>query len=180
MTTTTRSELSVSSPGAAQAPATGGRLGPLDVLVLSLWCGPAAGLIEVGAKVVYRSINPTGRLYLMSRHFVWLAPLSYLLLFSAVGVFLTLVTMCWPRRAGWLSSRVLCALTILPLLIVTYPQIYTWAWSILSLGIACVLVPRLERHATGLRWSLLKTLPCLLALVLVLAGFTFGRDWLKE
>ncbi len=47
-------------------------------------------------------------------------------------------------------------------------------------GLQPWLVPTLERHATGLRWFLLKTLPCMLGLVLVLAGFTFGRDWLKE
>ena len=51
---------------------------------------------------------------------------------------------------------------------------------IFCLGIASLLVPMLERHEIALRWSLLKTLPCLLGLVLVLAGFTFGRDWLKQ
>jgi arylsulfatase A-like enzyme len=180
MTTTTRTELTVSSPGAAQAPATQGRLGPLDVLVLSLWCGLAAGLLEVGARVLCRYIDTTYRLYNMSRHFVWLVPLTDLLLFSGIGLFLAVATKRWPRRGAWLSPRILCAFTILPMLMVAGPQIYTEAWLILSLGIASLLVPRLERHAIGMRWSLLKTFPCLLGLVLVLAGFQFGRDWQKQ
>ena len=74
MTRTTRTERSASSPGAAQRllPA---RLGPLDVLVLSLWCGLAAGLLEVAARVLCSCIG-LYPLYTMSRHFVWLVPLA--------------------------------------------------------------------------------------------------------
>ncbi len=93
MTTTTRNELSVSSPGPVKAPGTGGRFSPLDVLVLSLWCGLAAGLLEVGARVLCRWIDPTNRLYGLSRHYVWLAPLSTFLIFSGVGLFLALLVM---------------------------------------------------------------------------------------
>ena len=53
--------------------------------MLSIWCGLAAGWLEVGTRVLCRSINPTNRLYLMSRHFVWLTPLTNLLLFSGCG-----------------------------------------------------------------------------------------------
>ena len=42
------------------------------------------------------------------------------------------------------------------------------------------MAPVLERNETRLHRTLLKTLPCLLGLVLVLAGFVFGRDWLKQ
>ena len=73
------------------------RLGPLDVLALAAGCGLAAGWLEVGTRVLCRSIHPTGRMYLMSRHFVWLVPLSNLLLFSAVGLFLAVVTKLCPR-----------------------------------------------------------------------------------
>ena len=44
-------------------------------------------------------------MYLMSRHFVWLVPLSNLLLFFVVGMFLAVATKLWPRPAGWLSPR---------------------------------------------------------------------------
>jgi arylsulfatase A-like enzyme len=180
MASSNRTQQSVSVPGAAPAPATPRRLGPLDVLVLSLWCGLAAGLLEVAARVLSRSVDTPYRLYNLSRHFVWLVPISDLLLFSAIGVFLAVAAKCWPRPGSWLSPRILCAFAVLPMLMVAGPNIFTEAWLILSLGFASLLVPRLERRAIGLRRSLLKTLPCLLGLVLVLAGFTFGRDWLKQ
>ena len=66
------------------------------------------------------------------------------------------------------------------MLVVAFPQIYAEAWLVFSLGIASILVPRFERDAIGWRRSLLKTLPCMLGLVLVLAGFVLGRDWLKQ
>ena len=54
MARSTQTEQSVCLPGAAQAPATQRRLASLDVLVLSLWCGLAAGLLEVGARILCR------------------------------------------------------------------------------------------------------------------------------
>ena len=180
MSRTTGIEKNVSAPGTARSPAAQCHLGPLDVLVLSLWCGLAAGLLEVGARVLPRSIATSYQLYNLSRHFVWLVPLTDLLLFAGIGVFLAVVAKCWPRVGGWLSPRILCALTLLPMLIVGVPQIYAEAWFILSLGIAAVFVPTFERRAIGLRWWLLKTLPCMFASVLIIAGFLFGGDWLKQ
>ena len=62
------------------------RLGAIDLLVFAIWCGVAAGLLEVGARIVCRAINPFHRLYFMSRHFVWLTPLVNLALFLGLGV----------------------------------------------------------------------------------------------
>ncbi len=61
------------------------RLDPFDVLILSPWCGLAAGELEVAARVVYRALSSTQRLYLMTRHFVWLVPLINLALFVILG-----------------------------------------------------------------------------------------------
>ena len=76
------------------------RLGPLDVLLLSAWCGLAAGELEVATRIVARSLSATDRLYLMSRHFVWLVPAIDLGLFLSFGVILALATWLWPRRRG--------------------------------------------------------------------------------
>ncbi len=164
----------------AQPPAYPRRLGPMDVLLMAVWCGLAAGLLEVAARVLPRSFDTFFRLYGLSRHFVWLVPLTNLILFSGMGVFLAMVTKWRPRHGGWLAPRILGALTLLPMLIVAGPQIYAEAWFILSLGISSTVAPVLERNETRLHRTLLKTLPCLLGVVLVLAGLVFGRDWLKQ
>ena len=75
-----------SSPQTAQTLNLARRLGALDVLVLAVWCGLAAGLLEVGTRVLCRAINPVERLYLMSRHFVWLTPLVNLSPVSRAGI----------------------------------------------------------------------------------------------
>lgn len=155
------------------------RLGARDVLVLSSWCGLAAGLLEVGARVLWRwlGIHP---MYGMSRHFVWLVPLANLLMFSGVGALLALATRRWPRLAGWLSPRVLCAGAVLPTLLVVGQRIYAESWVIVSLGVASWVVPTLERHANGLRSALLKSLPALLGVVTVLAGLACGPGWVRQ
>jgi hypothetical protein len=90
------------------------RLGAWDVLVLSAWCGLAGGLLEVVTRVVCRYVDPTNWLYMLSRHFVWLAPLSSLLLFSTMGLFLALGTKLWPRRGAWFFARFICFWAVVP------------------------------------------------------------------
>jgi arylsulfatase A-like enzyme len=154
-------------------------LGPLDVLVLSAWCSLAGGLLEVGTRVVCK-ILPVHRSYGMSRHFVWMAPLSNLLLFSGIGLLLALATRFWPRRGGWLAARLVVSLAILPALVLMSPRIYLWAWAILALGIASCLMPIVESWpAEARRWQL-RSFPALAGIVLVLAGSQFGGDWLKQ
>jgi arylsulfatase A-like enzyme len=154
-------------------------LGPLDVLVLSAWCGLAGGLLEVGTKVVCK-VLPGHRMYELSRHFFWVAPLSNLLLLSAIGLVLAPATKLWPRRGGWLAARLVVFLAVLPVLFVTSPSIYPWAWAILAVGISVRLVAILERHPAEVRRWQVRTFPALAGVVMVLAGCVLGGDWLKQ
>jgi arylsulfatase A-like enzyme len=162
------------------APATAPRrLGPIDVLVLAVWCGLAAGLLEVGTRIVCRSLDPNGRMFLMTRHFVWLAPLSNLLLFAVMAPVLALATKLWPRAGGWFCPRLICFWSAFPSLMLASSRIYATAWALLAIGVAWRVTPLLERHAAGLRRRLLLSFPLLLVLVGTSAGFVFGGDWLK-
>ena len=151
------------------------------MLAWAVWLGLSAGLLEVGTRVLCRAIDPTGRLYLMSRHFVWLTPLANMLLFFGLGLLLGGHHRAWPRLGGWLSLRLLCALAIQPMLMVAVPAIFPAAWFMVALGIASRLVPWLESQPAKRRLSfLVRSLPVLLGLVLLLAGSVFGGDWLKQ
>ncbi len=169
-----------SSSEPARNPAGSRRLGPLDVLMLAAWCGLAGGLLEVATTVCVRNLIPTDRGYLMSRHFIWLTPVSNLMLFSAIGLLLAGVARLWPRHGGWLGPRLISFLAVFPVLIVTSPRLYPIAWMILAAGIASCIAATLEWHAPGLRRRLLLSFPGLLVVVLVLAGRVFGGDWLNE
>jgi arylsulfatase A-like enzyme len=154
------------------------RFGSIDQLVLSAWCGLAAGLLEVGTRIVCRFIAPHGRLYMMSRHFVWQAPLSNFLLFAALGLCLAISARLWPRFGRWLGPRLIGFCAILPVLMVISSQVYPLAWAMLALGIAWRLAAVLEAQGGALRAWLLWSFPGLVALVLVAASCVFGGDWL--
>jgi arylsulfatase A-like enzyme len=166
--------------GSAQGMEVTRRLGPVDVLVLSAWCGLAGGLFEVGTTICVRNLIATTRGYLMSRHFVWLAPLSNLMLFAAMGLLLAAVTWLWPRRGGWLVPRFITFLAVLPVLMVTSTRLYPIAWTILAAGIASCIAQILEWNAPRIRRRLLLSFPGLLVLVLILAGWVVGGEWLRE
>ena len=97
------------------------RLGPVHLVVLAAWCGLAAGELEVAVRFLHRTFGSTHRLFLMTRHFVWLIPLVDLALFLAAGAMLALAARRWPRRAGWLGPRLFVALALLPAL--TWPAL---------------------------------------------------------
>ena len=140
------------------------------------WCsrrgaGWPAGELEVAARVVNRALGSTHRLYMMTRHFVWLVPLIDLVLFLGIGA-------CWPwrpddgpARAGWWGPRLIIALAILPALALAGREIYLEAWAMVALGVAVRVAPMLDgtRPARGDGW--LRTGPALLGLVLLQAAW---------
>ncbi len=94
-------------PGAADRPAN--RPGPFAILGLSAWCGTVAGLLEVVTVVVHKRFFDTNRLLSMSRDFLWLIPLTDLLIFLIVGSIGALVVILRPtggsRAVVWALRR---------------------------------------------------------------------------
>ena len=119
-------------------------------------------------------------MYSMSRHFVWVGPLSNLLLFIGLGLLLAMATKLWPRLGGWLGSRLVCSLAILPALFVvsgrSIPGHGRYSRGESQPG----LVPILERNPIRMRRTQIRTFPALLGVVLVLAASMPAVDWLKE
>src|SRR4051794_3583872 len=66
--------------------------GPSGVFLLAAWCGLAGGLMEVATRLVCMSLGVSTQLFQMNRHFLWLAPLSNLLLFCGIGLILAVAT----------------------------------------------------------------------------------------
>jgi arylsulfatase A-like enzyme len=157
------------------------RLSSTEVLAWSVWLGLAAGMLEVGMRVLCRAIDPTHRIYLMNKHFVWLTPLANMLLFFSVGLFLATITRCWPRLGGWLSLRLLIAVLIQPMLLIAWPAIFSAAWFLFALGIAARSAPWVETQSAQRRkmfW--VRSLPVLMGIVALLAASVFGADWFKQ
>ena len=154
-------------------------LGSWHFLLLSAWCGLTAGLLEVGVTVLRKQTFDLNHLYWMSRHFVWLVPLTDLLIFLTLGVFLSLLVV-WGRRGRWLAPRLLCTFTLLPPIWAASPRIFGPAGFLLALGVTTRLVPILERHAAGFRRLVRLSFPIVAGLVPLMAASLWGQDRMKE
>ena len=157
-----------------------GRLGPVDVLMFAAWCGLAAGELEVVVRFARRALSTTDRMYLMTRHFVWLVPLVNLSLFLGFGVLCALATRRWPRLGGWTCPRLIVAWAVLPSLLLVGRGIYAEAWLILAIGVAVCVVPIIERRRAGMRRWLKWTTPPLLAAVAIQGGWIFADASLRH
>jgi arylsulfatase A-like enzyme len=165
------------SPRMVRVPA---GLRPYHWLVLSVWCGLVAGPIEVGTIVVRKSLVDLNQFYWISRHFVWLIPLTNLGVFLAVGVVLALLVLCWPRIGIGPAARLLCASALLPPFWAAFPRVYGLAGVILALGVASRLVPVLRRHAVGFHRVVRLSFPFLMAVTPLLGASVWLGDRLKE
>jgi arylsulfatase A-like enzyme len=154
--------------------------GLIALVWLAGWCGLVCGLLEVGALVAHKRLFDAKQLYGMSHHFVWMIPVTNLVIFLALGVLGCVVSWAWPSRGRWLFARLLCALTLLPMVLVAFPRVYGLACLIMVLGAAARLVPLMRNHAAG-SWRLVRlSFPLIFAVVAVLATQPWLGDWIKQ
>ncbi len=142
-----------SEPRPAGSPAAepgSNRPGLVSLLGYSAWCGLVAGLLEVGTIVLRKQAFDPNHLYGISRHFLWLVPLTNLCMLTALGLCGWIVCLASPGRGPWLVARVLFAVTILPVFFIAFPQIYSLAWLVAAFGTAVAVVPLFARDGPRL------------------------------
>ncbi len=142
----------------------------ISLLLLSACCGLYAGLLEVATIVLRKRWFDFDHFYRMTHQFVWLIPLSNLVVFLALGCLGAFLTLIWPHGGRRLFARVLCALFPVPALLVAFPQIYSLAWLIVGIGIATQVVPILERRGARFRRLVVFGLPAAIVIVVMLAA----------
>ncbi len=155
-------------------------LGLISILLLSVWCGLVAGLLEVGTIVVRKTTFDANHLYGMSRHFVWLIPLANLCIFVTLGLLGWVGCLAWPRPGGWLIKRGLCAIVLLPPVLIAFPRIYSLAWLAVTVGVAARLVPILESNRRGFRRAVQLSFPLFVGILLYLGGANWVNDQIKR
>jgi arylsulfatase A-like enzyme len=155
-------------------------LGPIKLLALALWCGPVAGLAEVASILVYKRFFDANQLLGMTRHFVWLVPLTDSLILLIAGLAGVLLVAARPAAGRWLLPRLLCLLTILPALLVLLPMVYGAALVLVAVGIAMRLVPLVERRPLAFRRVVLISSPFLALSIAVLTALPWLSDWRKQ
>jgi arylsulfatase A-like enzyme len=153
---------------------------PLALVALSAWCGLVAGLLEVATTIVRKRLVDLNKFYWMSRHFIWLIPLTNLLIFLGLGVVLALGSVYGGRRGRWLAPRLLAAFALLPIFWAAFPRIYGAAGFVLLLGAATRIVPVLQRHVGGLKRVVKVSFPAAFCVVGILAATLWGENRLHE
>ena len=110
----------------------------------------------------------------MSRHFVWLIPVTNL------GVFLALGLLGWVVDLGvaaprWLAGRArLVRDRAAPVVLVAFPRIYTLAWLAVTLGWPRGLFRFSSRIPGGSGGSVQVSFPVALGILLFLGGIALG------
>jgi arylsulfatase A-like enzyme len=171
---------------------TGSAVGPTDpvppqrrstlqtIILLSVWCGLVAGLLEVGAILIRKHLFDADRALRLSHHFAWLIPVANLCIFIALAVVGSAVVSIWPHRGRWLFTRTLAACTLLPPILAMFPKIYSAALLLVAAGIAVRIVPIIERNCWRLRPFSLAGFPLPLTIVAILAGSVLYRDHSRQ
>jgi arylsulfatase A-like enzyme len=154
-------------------------LGAWEALILSLWCGLVAGLLEVAVILLRKAVFDYNQLYWMSRHFLWLIPVVTTAIFAVVGLAMSLAVTFFRERGAIVGTRLLAALTLLPALWAAAPRIYGLAGFLLALGAGWRIVPFLESREIGVRRIVRLTLPIAAATVALTAASEWGSDRLR-
>ncbi len=145
------------------------------MLLMAVWFGLAAGLIELALLVVRVSAYEKG-FFLRSTHFVWMVPVSDLAIFGSWGLLLALgCWLGWRLPVRWVLGSFLFLACASQLLLV--PGLYSYACALLSAGIAYRATSWIEPRQAGL-WRLIRRgtppLMVILAMLVILANV---RDW---
>jgi arylsulfatase A-like enzyme len=139
---------------------------------VAAWFGLAAGLGEALSWAVRRHL--LHQLTFLSRDQVWMAPLTDVVLFLALGLFLQLGSRLLPDRWRWPVSifAFTCAATAAVLMV--WPQIAPWAVWLLGAGVGTRMAQSSAAREAEVTAALRRTLLPLGALVLLvgLVGMT--------
>ncbi|MBW3534256.1 MAG: sulfatase [Gemmatimonadetes bacterium] len=151
-----------------------GAWSPGWTLLLALWGGLVAGLLEASPLMLAERVGMPLRL---SHHFVWMIPIADTVLFLAVALAIVAVGRLWPTTpARRLSFGAFAGLGALCLLLVV-ESIHDAAAVVLSAGVGV----QASRMAGGrLARALLRLVPATTGLALLLVGALAGRAFAGE
>jgi arylsulfatase A-like enzyme len=139
----------------------------------TVWFGMVAGWLEVTLVLAQRAGNPHVSVDSLrtNQHFVWMIPVSDVLIFSVVGLSIALLARFRPGLAHWMIWRVPIGLSFLTWLLTVEGLTVTAAVS-LSCGLACNIGPYLENRTAAQQRLIWLSFPILTASLVLLTAVT--------
>ena len=149
--------------------------GPIQIGLLGLWLGIVVGLIEVGGLVAVRRITGTITYEILRTnwYYAWMIPVSYVILFGAVGLALGMLGAVWPRRWGFCASACVLSFLVAMALLLAVSWLHWVALLALALGASARVGPWVSARARGVYRVVRWTLPCLVVVVSVLVSWSW-------
>lgn len=147
-----------------------------NVVLVSVWAALLTGVGQAGITVFDADVRH--RVVHASRDVIWMAPLSYLLVFAVVGGVLAVIGWAVPRAVTLRVTTIVTLFVALVSLTLPYGMIARWASAAFALGCAVALGNWLSRD--GHRWRTQVSRQALVLAVLVLvagAGTRAARAW---
>jgi arylsulfatase A-like enzyme len=151
----------------------------INVLVIALWFGLVAGLLEGAASLFLHSL---GRLSGVWLEILWISPIFDALLFAVVGAALALSYLLFPRLPIITLAVFLFAFLAFSIWLgLALPwQVHTIALLVLSAGVAAVFTRWFQKHQIGTLRFWQRSLPIAAALTLLVLVGVQGSFWFLE
>jgi arylsulfatase A-like enzyme len=147
---------------------------------LAVWLGLVTAAAELSALAIQQYVLGTFVQH-SDIHLLWMIPVSDMLFSAVPGILLVLAHHRWPRILS--VKRVAFLLSVLAyvgVLFIVRRHIHIVAIWLLAIGAAWQTAAYMERHLDGLRRTLRRTLPAMLALVALAIGFVFTIPGITE
>jgi arylsulfatase A-like enzyme len=154
---------------------------PASPLVTAIGFGVIGGWLELA--VVFSRITFNAHISMnmlrMNQHYVWMIPVSNLLIFAVVGLLMLALSRYRPGLVGRILWRTLVAVVALGLLL-SVEGLYALATLCLACGVAVLFGPTLERRCAKFRRQARVVLGVLLLGLVAMAGWWYMRISLAE
>ncbi len=144
-----------------------------SVFATAIWLGLVVGMLEVALLVAQKSLNHVALIgsLRLNQHYLWMIPLSHLVVFATCGLGLELLARTRTRVARLIVPRALACLAALAFLL-AFRELSPIASIILALGIATQVVRLGRRVGPQFRRLVRVSLP---GLILLLVALIVGR-----
>jgi arylsulfatase A-like enzyme len=152
------------------------RQGPSALLRMTLWFGLLAGWLELGLLLAQGAVNPRVSVATLrtNRHFVWMIPVSDLLIFSVVGLSIALLATYRRALARWIGFRLPAGMFLMALFL-GVEGLHAIASTLLACGLAWRIGPWLERRAAGFGRIVRVSFPAMAVSMVVMTGLSYER-----
>jgi arylsulfatase A-like enzyme len=154
---------------------------PVTIMLVAAWFGLMTGLLKLAVLSATWLFGNSMWLgwRLLNRHYLWMIPSANLAFFGFSGLAVAMTSRFWPGQALRLAAYLYCGLASLTLLLAV-PGIYVVTYVLIACGFASLFAPVFDAKWPSFLRLIRRSFPGLIAAVLALAAFSYGRLMLTE